>query len=74
MTPDPDGNAARPSYGATFTEADYASIPRGDLPFGAPWFLGDDAPVRATPGSRNAVERPSPDDGHTLIWHAPQAP
>jgi hypothetical protein len=72
VTPDPDGDNGGPNYGARFTETDYAAIPRRDLPFGAPAFLGDDAWVRAKPGSaQNSVERPSPDDGHTLIWHAP---
>jgi hypothetical protein len=34
--------------------------------------LADDAWVRAKPrGAQNSVERPSPDDAHTLIWHAP---
>jgi uracil-DNA glycosylase len=72
VTLDPDGDNSGPNYGAEFTEADYAAIPRRDLPFGAPAFLGDDAWVRAKPGgAQNSVERPSPDDGHTLIWHAP---
>ena len=71
ITPDADGDAGGPNYGSRFTEADYAPIPRGDLPFGAPDFLGDDSWVRTRPGSaQNSVERPSPDDGHTLIWHA----
>ena len=73
VTPDDDGDNAGPNYGTTFAEADYAPIPRRDLPFGAPAFLGDDAWVRAQPGgAQNSVERPSPDDGHTLIWHAPE--
>ena len=72
VTPDPDGDNTAANYGSRFTEADYAPVPRGDLPFGAPAFLGDDAWVRAKPGgAQNSVERPSPDDGHTLIWHAP---
>jgi uracil-DNA glycosylase len=72
VTPDPDGHNVGPNYGSSFTEADYAAIPRGDLPFGAPDFLGDDSWVRTGPGgAQNSVERPSPDDGHTLIWHAP---
>ena len=74
VTPDPGGDAAEPNYGTTFTEADYAAIPRRDLAFGVPAFLGDDAAVRAGSGGMNSVERPSPDDGHTLIWRAPQAP
>jgi uracil-DNA glycosylase len=72
VTPDPDGENTGPNYGTSFTEADYAAIPRGDLPFGAPAFLGDDSWVRTGPsGAQNSVDRPSPDDGHTLIWHAP---
>jgi uracil-DNA glycosylase len=73
VTPDADGDNTGPNYGAKFSEEDYAPIPRRDLPFGAPAFLGDDAWVRAKPGgAQNSVERPSPDDGHTLIWHAPR--
>jgi uracil-DNA glycosylase len=72
VTLDSDGDNAGPNYGTSFAEADYAAIPRGDLPFGAPTFLGDDSWVRAKPGgAQNSVERPDPDDGHTLIWHAP---
>ncbi len=73
VTPDGDGDNGGPNYGAEFSEADYAAIPRRDLPFGAPAFLGDDAWVRAGGhGAQNSVARPSPDDGHTLIWHAPR--
>jgi uracil-DNA glycosylase len=72
VTPDSDGDNTGANYGSKFVEGDYAAIPRRDLPFGAPAFLGDDAWVRATPGgAQNSVERPSPDDNHTLIWHAP---
>jgi uracil-DNA glycosylase len=71
VTPD---EPPAPNYGARLAEADHAAIPRRDLPFGAPAFLGDDAWVRARPGgAQNSVERPSPDDGHTLIWHAPRS-
>ena len=74
VTPDDDGDNGGPNYGSSFEESDYAPIPRRDLPFGAPAFLGDDAWVRAKPGSAmNSVSRPSPDDGHTLIWHAPDS-
>lgn len=73
VTPDADGDNGGPNYGAEFSESDYAAIPRRDLPFGAPAFLGDDAWVRAKPsGAQNSVSRPSPDDGHTLLWHAPK--
>jgi len=72
VTPDDDGDPSTPNYGDAFAESDYAPIPRRDLPFGAPVFLGDDAWVRAKPsGAQNSVGRPSPDDGHTLVWHAP---
>jgi hypothetical protein len=75
VDPDADGSANEPNYGATFTEADYAAIPRDDLPFGAPAFLGDDAWARArTPPLRGTVSRPPHDDRHTLIWIAPTAP
>jgi uracil-DNA glycosylase len=72
VTKDPDGDDAGPNYGDTFTEDDYAPIPRIDLPFGAPPFLGDDRWGRTgSPRHSNGVSRPIPDDGHTLIWIAP---
>lgn len=71
VTPDDDGDNGGANYGTKFAESDYAAIPRRDLPFGAPAFLGDDAWVRSRGGAQNSVARPSPDDGHTLIWHAP---
>ncbi len=74
VTPDPDGDNTGPDYGTRFAEADYAPIPRLDLPFGAPAFLGDDSWVRTAGRARNSVSRPSPDDGHTLTWHAPGSP
>ena len=50
-----------------------APIPRRDLPFGAPDFLGDDSVGRAaSPPQRTSVRRPQPDDRHTLIWVAPR--
>jgi hypothetical protein len=69
ITPDPDGDNTGPNYGSTFRESDYGAVPRGDLPFGAPWFLGDDAWVRAKPGGDlNSVDRA----GDTqLLWDAP---
>jgi hypothetical protein len=71
VTPDSDGDNTGPNYAAKFAESDYAAIPRRDLPFGAPAFLGDDARVRAKPGgAQNSVARPTPDDNHTLTWHA----
>lgn len=72
VTPDTDGDATKPNYGSKFIEADYTPIPRRDLPFGVPDFLGDDAWGRAaSPRHNNCVKRPSPDDRHTLIWIAP---
>ncbi len=73
VTPDSDGSTSGPNYGSKFEEADYAPIPRADLPFGAPAFLGDDAWVRTSGHGFNSVERPSPDDRHTLTWHAPSS-
>jgi uracil-DNA glycosylase len=73
VTPDADGSANGPNYGTSFRESDYASIPRRDLPFGAPSFLGDDARGRqGHPRRNNCVSRPEPDDDHTLIWVAPR--
>ena len=75
VTPDSDGDAGSPNYGPTFREADYAPIPRRDLPFGTPAWVGDDSWGRgAHPAHNNCVRRPSPDDGHTLIWIAPTEP
>lgn len=72
VSPDPGGSAAGANYGSSFKESDYAPIPRGDLPFGVPSFLGDDSTGRgAQPRRNDSVKRPSPDDGRTLIWTAP---
>lgn len=74
VTPDPDGDATMPNYGATFTEADYTRIPARDLPFGAAPWIGDDSWGRTgRPKHNNCVSRPSPDDQHTLIWIAPKS-
>lgn len=69
-----DENAlASSNYGALFGDADYAPIPRRDLPFGVPAWIGDDAWGRAIDPKRyNCVYRPAPDDEHTLIWVAPR--
>jgi len=73
VAPDPDGTQAGPTYGARFLERDYAPIPRRDLPFGMPPWLGDDTAGRtARPRRNNSVTRPVPDDRHTLIWRAPE--
>jgi uracil-DNA glycosylase len=72
VTPDPDGNSTAPNYGTTFREADYAPIPKRDLPWGFPDWFGDDSRGRkAKPRRNNCVRRPIPDDRHTLIWTAP---
>ena len=74
VTPDPDGDTTLPNYGAKFLETDYRPIPRRDLPFGVPPFLGDDSSGRkATPKHASSVSRPNPDDRHTLIWVAPKS-
>jgi hypothetical protein len=73
VTADPGGSTSGPNYGTSFRESDYAAIPRGDLPFGVPNFLGDDSVGRQGHPRRNdSVSRPSPDDGHTLKWVAPR--
>ena len=73
VTPDPGGDATEANYGSKFTEADYQAIPRIDLPFGTPTWVGDDAWGRSdSPRHNNCVSRPSPDDGHTLEWIAPK--
>ena len=72
VTPDPDGDNTGPNYGPKFAERDYAPIPRQDLPFGVPDWLGDDSRGRRSrPKRRNTAERDSADLLHTLIWHAP---
>jgi uracil-DNA glycosylase len=72
VTPDPDGDNSGPNYGDRFSESDYAPVPRHDLPFGVPSWLGDDAPGRRSrPKRRNTVERDPADLLHTLIWRAP---
>ncbi|GAB3591905.1 uracil-DNA glycosylase [Angustibacter peucedani] len=72
VTPDDDGDASGPNYGAKFAESDYARIPPRDLPFGVPAWLGDDHEGRTSrPKHNNSVERPSTDLRHTLVWRAP---
>ena len=72
VTPDPEADASPPNYGSEFREEDYSRVPVGDLPFGVPDWFGDDSWGRAaTPRHNNSVSRPSPDDGHTLIWISP---
>jgi hypothetical protein len=72
VTPDPDGRNSGPNYGERFSESDYARVPRGDLPFGVPSWLGIDARGRQShPKRRKTVERDPADLLHTLIWRAP---
>jgi hypothetical protein len=72
IKPDSDAPPIGPNYGPQFEESDYAPIPRRDLPFGVPIWLGDDRWGRmAQPPHRNCVSRPDSDDRHTLIWIAP---
>jgi len=72
VTPDSKAKAQLPNYGASMAAADYTPIPRADLPFGVAPHLGDDAWVRTlNPMHPTSVERPQPDDRHTLIWKAP---
>lgn len=74
VTKDSDGSQSGANYGTSFKPADYSAIPRGDLPFGVPPWLGDDTWGRsAHPRHNNSVSRPAPDDRHTLIWIAPKS-
>lgn len=71
ITKDSDGDNTLPLYGNTILESDYAPIPRRDLPFGVPDFLGDDS-LRRKNGGMDSVSRPSGDD-LTITWKAPQS-
>lgn len=72
VTPDPDGDASSPNFGAYFTEVDYARIPRWDLPKTCPAYVGDDSWGRAAkPRHNNCCERPSPDDRVSLLLTPP---
>jgi uracil-DNA glycosylase len=72
VTPDVGGHNTGPNYGAKITENDYAPIPRGDLGFGVPPFLGDDAWARtAVPRRSNGVKR---NGDLKIVWDAPKAP
>jgi hypothetical protein len=68
VTKDNDGDNTVSLYGNAFVEADYAPVPRRDLPFGVPDFLGNDAWKRAG-GGMDSVSRPA-DDDHTITWKA----
>ena len=78
VTPDSDGSASGANYGTKFLESDYRPIPRIDLPFGVPDWVGDDAwGRRAKPRHNNGVERPDNAageiDDNRLVWRAPTA-
>jgi hypothetical protein len=74
VTPDPHGDASLPNYGTNFGESDYEPIPKRDLPFGLPAWLGDDSWGRAAkPRHNNSVERSKDDPEHKLVWQAPEA-
>ena len=61
ITPDDPAGLALPNYGVEHTHADYASIPRRDLPFGTPHFIGDDPP-KGTSDFRQSTVKRSGDD------------
>jgi hypothetical protein len=72
VTADPDGDPSVPNFGAYFTELDYARIPRWDFPATTPTYVGDDSWGRAaTHRHNNCCERPSPDDGVSLMLTPP---
>ncbi len=72
VTPDTGGDNTGPNYGTGIKEADYAPIPKRDLPFGLPDWFGDDKWGRtASPRHNNSVSRPSSDLKHTIVWQAP---
>jgi uracil-DNA glycosylase len=74
IEPDVDGDNSRANYGDAIRESDYAAIPRRDLPWGLPAFVGDDAwGRRARPRRTNAVERAPHDPRHSIVWRAPRA-
>lgn len=72
VTPDPGGDQTGPNYGAEITEADYAAVPRADLPYGQPVWIGNDAWGRAdSPPHYNTIQRSRDDPDHRMIWQAP---
>lgn len=71
ISPDTGNNNTGPLYGAKFQESDYSPIPLHDMPFGLPSWFGNDTWFRANK-KMNCVNRPSPDDKHTLTWKAPK--
>lgn len=72
LGPDPGGTNTGPNYGTAFQPSDWKPIPRADLPFGVPAWLGDDAANRArTPPQFNCCWRDPTDLKHKLVWQAP---
>jgi hypothetical protein len=47
VTPDVDAESIPCNYGAQVVETDYRAIPKRDLPYGLPAFIGDDSWLRA---------------------------
>ncbi len=73
VTPDADGTNTGANYGQGIKEADYSPIPKRDLPWGMPDFLGDDAWGRkAKPKHNNSVSRPGRDLMFKLEWISPR--
>ena len=60
VTPDPDGTQGGANYGSTFKESDYQAIPAGDLPFGLPTWVGDDAWGRRAKPTAQQLGRAAP--------------
>lgn len=54
ITPDDPAGQGLPNYGPRIEAQDYADIPRGDLPFGTPWWIGADPPDAARPYLRKS--------------------
>ncbi len=68
ITPEDPAGHAEPNYGPEVTLADYADIPRGDLPFGTPSFIGRDQPKKNRPLRDSTVSRKGEDQ---IIWRLP---
>jgi len=69
VTPDPGGSNTGPNYGPQVAEEDYSPIPKRDLPWGLPSFVGDDRWGRlGNPKHNNSVARGA---DNSLIWIAP---
>lgn len=66
-----DGAEKSQNYGDEFTESDYAPVPKFDLPFGAPSFLGDNRWSRLSSTPKLETANRPPGDPDTIEWHAP---